>query len=227
MRATSSTAVHSHRRVVARLSCWVLLTCWNSVRVRPGHSAVTCTPVPAPPRAGSRSNSSRTPWSRRTRRDAGAGWKLATLDTLSSQPAPSRHHRPTARRGDSRVRAPTLTSISPASRSGVELVERPLVPNPALLTTRSIGSCGVGDPVGDGAWPASVDEVGDEHLDARSGVRRALPADRARPGDGDDRDAGVGEHARHHLADPRRGSGDQRRREREAWRPTWRAAARR
>ena len=44
--ATSSAVEPGERRVLRLRTRSLLLTLWNSVRVRPGHSAVTCTPVP-------------------------------------------------------------------------------------------------------------------------------------------------------------------------------------
>ena len=92
---------------------------------------------------------------RRVHREPGAGWKLATLDTLSSQPR---------RRGtiaasaacDSRVSAATLSSISSARRSTSSSTKLPLVPKPALLTTRSIGRSASAIRAATASWPSRV-----------------------------------------------------------------------
>ena len=74
------------------------------------------------------------------------------------------------------------------------------------------------DPLDGRGAPSAVAEVGGEHLDAVVPLGD-LPQPVGAAGDEHLRDAGLAEQAGHRLADPRRGAGDQRRRERIASHP--------
>ena len=104
-----------------------------------------------------------------------------------------------------------FNAISSASRSGSSVWNSPDVPNPALLTTRSIGRW-VRDASHDRADAVRRREIRSHHLDTLVACGQFLePVDT--PGDDHLRYPGFAEELHHRLADPARRSGDQRRRE--------------
>jgi hypothetical protein len=190
----------------------VLLWSWNSVLVRPGtQRGHVHTVPPSPRRAAPRSGSSRTPWSRRRRRGR-------------ARPGNSRRSTRSAGTPDPGAPSPTALHDSAGERGDVqfdlggeavdlELVERPLVPNPALLTTRSTG---LSRSRRSGRRPRPdrrASQVGLEHLEAVVAVGDLAQAITS-PGDQHRGHPGLAEQPRHLGADPRRRSGHQRRRER-------------
>lgn len=125
---------------------------WNSVRTNPGHSAISRTPLPARSRAA--------PWVNCTTHALLApyvprGTKAATEATLTTPPR-RRSRMPVTAAEVSRSTASQCTfSIASSSAMGTSR-NSPLLPKPALLTSRSTGCLRSPSRSSTAAMPSSV-----------------------------------------------------------------------
>ena len=137
---------------------------WNSVCVKPGQSAVAVTPVPASSLASPSVNTVTKAFSAEY---VPLAMKPATDETLRMAPCPrARMARPAAWLVSMTARTMTSRPASSAARSLSR--KDPLSPNPALLTSRSIGPHVVLEARAHPAGRLAVGQVGDQHLDGHA-----------------------------------------------------------
>jgi hypothetical protein len=150
--------------------------CWNSVRVKPGQTQRTCTPVSRSSAAIASDEAQHERLRRRVRRHVRAGREAAERRDVHEHAAAACHHagQTAARELDQRLHVqPDLLELALDGK----LIEAPAVPKPALFTSQSTTSPRRStSPTSAGTAPGR----GEDRPDDACAERRALRAARAR-----------------------------------------------
>ena len=182
------------------------------MRIRPGHSAVTVTPVALDLLVEALAEAEDVGLRGGVDREVRPGLVGGDAGHVEQPAAAARHHR-----GQGGVRQagqrPDVEAHLLVQAVGVGLVERPAGPEPGVVDDQVDRPVDIADAGADGVLAATLVEVGDQHLDAGQFVGQCPQPIRS-PSDHHDRHAGRGQLACQLLTDPAGGTGDQRRGER-------------